>query len=62
MNRALKDCLRTTLSKDHICYVVVACKNPSLKGEMEVVMLGEGDIDLTCLLLEGALNHFEDKK
>jgi hypothetical protein len=46
--------IRQTLSKKHICYVLITCSEPSEDGNMEVEMVYEGDAALASYILHGA--------
>ena len=55
--KKLTECLR----EDHACYVLLMCKTPSNKGEMQVQMVYEGDEDLASYLIDNAQAVFEEK-
>lgn len=42
------------LQKEHACYVLITCGNPSSEGKMEVELTYEGDPCLAAYLLESA--------
>jgi hypothetical protein len=44
----------------HICYVLIACGEPSENGEMEVEMTYEGDKALASYLLQSAQGLLEE--
>lgn len=46
--------VRESLAKDHSCYVLITCTEPSDDGNMEVEMTYEGDSNLAAYLVEGA--------
>jgi hypothetical protein len=53
-----------TLSKKHVCYVLITCAEPSEDGNMEVEMTYEGDAVLASYILQGAqikLDNLEDE-
>jgi hypothetical protein len=47
--------------QDDFCYVMVSCKKPSCKGEMEVSMTYKGDLLLASYLIQGAQNLIDEK-
>jgi hypothetical protein len=46
--------IRSTLSKNHACYILITCDEPTEDGEMQVEMTYEGDLTVAAYLLEGA--------
>lgn len=45
----------------HICYVLIACGEPSENGDMEVEMMYEGDRSLASYLIESAQGLLEEQ-
>lgn len=54
MKRDVEDRIKKTLAKNHACYVLITCNQPSLDGDMEVKMSYEGDAALASYLIQGA--------
>lgn len=54
MKRDVQDRIKKTLAKNHACYVLITCDQPSIGGNMEVQMSYEGDAALASYLLQGA--------
>lgn len=54
--------LKESLSKKHICYVLITCDAPSDDGEMQVEMCYEGDAALAAYLLQGATQSLIDQQ
>lgn len=52
--------LKDTLSKKHLCYVLITCDPPTENGEMKVEMTYEGDAALAAYLIEGAQQTIND--
>lgn len=50
----LKANLKKALAKNHACYVLITCTEPSADGKMEVEMTYEGDACLASYLIESA--------
>lgn len=53
--------IKENLSAENACYVLITCKTPTQKGEMEVEMAYDGDETLACYLLESAQSVFDQK-
>lgn len=53
--------LKNTLSKKHLCYVLITCDPPTDNGEMQVEMTYEGDASLAAYLLKGAQQSIIDE-
>lgn len=53
--------LRDTLSKNHACYVLITCDEPTDDGNMKVEMTYEGDVNLAAYLLQGAQSIIDEK-
>jgi hypothetical protein len=54
--------LHNTLLKNHACYVLITCDEPSDDGDMQVEMTYEGDATLAAYLLQGAQSFMHDKE
>ena len=54
------DKIRKTLGKDHACYVLITCSDPSTEGNMDVEMSYNGDESLAAFLVENAQVVFDD--
>ncbi len=48
------DQVHKILAKQHSCYVLIVCGEPSSEGKMEVQMTYEGDSALAAYLIESA--------
>jgi hypothetical protein len=60
MKRDEEDRIKKTLAKNHACYVLITCGEPTLDGNMEVKMSYEGDVALASYLLQGAQNIIDE--
>lgn len=54
MDPRVRKRISQTLSKKHVCYVLITCAEPSEDGKMEVEMTYEGDAVLASYILQGA--------
>lgn len=52
--------LRDTLAKNHACYVLITCDEPTDDGNMQVQMTYEGDAALAAYLLQGAQSIIDE--
>ncbi|PIS01221.1 MAG: hypothetical protein COT84_03600 [Chlamydiae bacterium CG10_big_fil_rev_8_21_14_0_10_35_9] len=52
--------MKKTLSKNHACYVLITCSDPSEDGKMDVEMSYDGDETLASYLLQSAQNIFDE--
>lgn len=52
--------IKKTLSKNHACYVLVTCSEPTEEGKMEVELSYDGDESLVSYLLQSAQNVFDE--
>lgn len=52
--------IRETLAKQHACYVLITCDQPSDGGNMQVEMTYEGDTALASYLLQGAQSIMDE--
>lgn len=62
MKREVEKCLKDTLAKNHLCYVLITCDAPSMDGELKVEMTYEGDASLASYLLHGAQDIIDDQQ
>lgn len=53
--------IRDRLAKNHACYVLVTCDEPSDDGDMQVEMSYHGDASLAALLLHGAQTYMDQE-
>ena len=60
MKRKTAKGIQESLSKNHACYVLITCEEPSEDGNMEVKMTYEGDVALAAYLLQGAQSIIDD--
>ncbi len=54
--------IRKTLAKNHACYVLITCDEPTEDGEMQVEMTYEGDATVAAYLLQGATSFMEEEQ
>lgn len=54
--------LRDALSKNHACYVLITCDEPTDDGNMQVKMTYEGDATLAAFLLQGAQSIIDERE
>lgn len=59
MNSKERKLIRNTLSKNHACYILITCEEPSEDGKMQVEMTYEGDTVLASYILQGAQIEME---
>lgn len=62
MKRDEQERIKETLAKNHACYVLITCDEPSEDGEMSVEMSYEGDATLASYLLEGAKTIIDENE
>lgn len=62
MKRAVQKSIRDSLTKKHVCYVLITCDPPSEDGEMQVEMTYEGDATLAAYLLQGAKFFIDEQE
>lgn len=60
--REMKKNLKESLTKNHVCYVLITCDAPSDDGEMQVNMTYEGDATLAAYLLQGAQSFMDEQE
>lgn len=53
--------IKDKLAKNHACYVLVTCDEPSADGDMQVEMTYHGDATLAALLLHGAQTYMDEE-
>lgn len=51
-----------TLAKNHACYVLITCDEPTEDGNMQVEMTYEGDATLAAYLLQGAQSFIDEQE
>ena len=54
--------IKEALAKNHACYVLITCDEPSTDGNMQVEMTYEGDATLAAYLLQGAQNFIDEQE
>lgn len=54
--------IKEELAKNHTCYVLITCDEPSASGDFQVEMTYEGDPALASYLLQGAQNIIDDQE
>lgn len=54
MNPKDRKRIKETLGKNHVCYVLITCAEPTPDGNMQVEMTYEGDALLASYILQGA--------
>lgn len=62
MKRDEQERIKKTLAKNHACYVLITCDDPSDDGEIEVEMSYEGDAALASYLLQGAKDIMDESE
>jgi hypothetical protein len=65
MNPKDRKRISQTLSKKHLCYVLITCEEPSEDGNIQVEMTYEGDATLASYILQDAqikINDQENKR
>ena len=53
--------LKQVLAKNHACYVLITCDQPTETGEMQVEMSYEGDAVMASYLIQGAQSFMDDE-
>lgn len=53
--------IKNVLSKNHACYVLITCSDPSKDGKMQVEFNYSGDECLAAYLMEEAQNVIDNK-
>ncbi len=61
MNRDKQKEIRKALGKNHACYVLITCEEPTEDGDMQVEMTYEGDATLAAYLLQGAQSYIDEQ-
>lgn len=61
MKRNAEQNLKDTLAKNHACYVLITCDEPSADGNMQVNMSYEGNTTLAAYLLQGAQSYMDEQ-
>lgn len=51
--------IKKQLKKDHACYVLITCSQPSEDGKMQVELNYSGDENLAAYLVDGAKCVFD---
>jgi hypothetical protein len=54
--------IKKRLAKNHACYVLITCDEPSEDGEMKVEMSYQGDADIAAFLLQGAQSYIDEQE
>jgi hypothetical protein len=62
MKTGISKDIRKALAKDHACYVLITCTEPSEDGDMNVEMTYEGDPVLAAYLLERAQMFVDEEE
>ena len=62
MNSSDQKLIKKTLAKNHACYVLITCDEPSDDGEMQVEMTYEGDATVAAYLLQGAQSYIDEQE
>lgn len=62
MNREDQKHIKQALAKNHACYVLITCDEPTENGEMQVQMCYEGDAALASYLLQGAQTIIDERE
>jgi hypothetical protein len=53
--------LKKTLAKNHACYVLITCDEPTEDGQMQVEMTYEGDATVAAYLIQGAQSIIDEQ-
>jgi len=53
--------IKAKLAKNHACYVLITCGEPTDDGDMQVEMTYEGDATLAAYLLQGAQTFMDEQ-
>lgn len=51
--------IQKTLEKNHACYVLITCDEPTPDGSMQVKMSYSGDPNTASFLLQGAQSYID---
>lgn len=62
MTHDTEENIKKTLAKNHACYVLITCDEPTIDGEMNVKLSYEGPSDLASYLLHGAQTIMEESE
>ncbi|CDZ81000.1 hypothetical protein BN1013_01528 [Candidatus Rubidus massiliensis] len=54
--------IKEALSKQHACYVLITCDEPSEDGNIQVEMSHQGDTSLISYLIQGAQSYIDDQE
>lgn len=60
-DRIQKD-IRKTLAKNHACYILITCDEPTADGSMNVEISYEGDSTVASYLLQGAQTFMDEQE
>lgn len=62
MGQAAHQRLKKKLEKkQHLCYVLITCDQPTADGHMQVEMSYEGDASVASYLLQGAQSYIDEQ-
>lgn len=61
MKTGIRRQIREALAKDHACFVLITCTDPTDAGTMNVEMTYEGDPTLAAYLLQSAQSYIDDE-
>jgi hypothetical protein len=61
MNHDVAKRIRKTLARNHACYVLITCDEPTEDGLMQVEMTYEGDATVAAYLLQGAQSFIDEQ-
>lgn len=62
MNKEAYERFKRALGRDHACYILITCKEPTANGDMQVDFSYEGDSTLAAYLLQGAQKYMEEQE
>jgi len=62
MGNGVQKRIKDRLAKNHACYVLITCEEPTENGDMQVEMTYEGDAALAACLLQGAQSFLDEQE
>lgn len=62
MKSCARERIKKALAKDHACYVLITCNQPSEDGCMQVEFNYEGDVALAAYLIQGAQTFIDEQE
>jgi hypothetical protein len=62
MRHQIQKSIIDKLAKNHACYVLITCGEPSADGNMHVEMSYQGDATLAAYLIQGAQSFMDERQ